>query len=68
MRDPRADPRPGDVLRNGSETRSVRARDSAYNGFVTYHNGKMTWRCRISTWKRAMRDAEVLHVAGEGER
>ena len=66
MRDPRTDPRPGDVLRKGDDERHVMGRDETYNGFVFYRQGG-PWKrlCRISTWKRTMRDAEVLHVAEE---
>lgn len=73
MRDPRTDPRPGDVLRKSKRERRI---ESIYTSAhvcdrrlrvptVTYvaHVGAPVQSCWLTTLIRWARDAEVLHVA-----
>lgn len=67
-RDPRSDPRPGDVLRKGERTRIVLSAKPLGAGFmVSYNSGKRTHDTWISTWREWCRGAEVVRVSTEGE-
>ena len=64
MRDPRVDPRPGDVLIYGPQWQRERAEVMKLSGrYVDYFvNGQMAF-CTTEQWSVWMEDAEVLHVA-----
>jgi len=53
MRDPRVDPRPGDVLIDANGHKHV---------VMPLGPGM---RIDLKAWRKAMKDAEVLHVANE---
>lgn len=66
-RDPRLDPRAGDVLRKGRVERRV---DETYaGGFRVRWSKPPGWRlyCTLETWRRWAAGAEVLRVAEEEE-
>lgn len=56
-RNPRLDPRPGDVLRVGDETRTV---EGLYNYGLEWHSATHHSICSRTTWRRWARTAEVL--------
>ena len=58
MRDPRIDPRPGDIV----ATRTVTRRRGYDIYYVRAGREKSCW---ITTWMEWCRHKEVLHVAGE---
>ena len=66
-RDPRLDPRPGDVVRKGRISRFVLERDgnridyAKRVGGVSRFSG--SFGCWITTWQDWTRGATVLHVA-----
>lgn len=74
-RDPRTDPKAGDVLDNGLRTRevvrvSVNQRGATIVGYVAKVTGnaaKRRWRrvnhTRLSVWRQWARNAEVLETA-----
>ena len=66
-RDPRVDPRPGDVVRKGRITRFV---TEGYRGRIVYAKrvsevprASGSFSCWITTWQDWARNATVLHVA-----
>ena len=62
MRDPRVDPRPGDVVRKGQRERTVSKRCGSS---IDYIEGKTNRErnCWITTWEEWCRKSDVLHVA-----
>lgn len=67
-RDPRVDPRAGDVLRKGRVERRV---DDTYSGGLRIQwsrpGGWRRWFCTRETWRRWAAGAEALRVAEEEE-
>ena len=61
-RDPRKDPRPGDMVAKGAKQRRVDARRGSEIDYTDIQSGKKK-NCWITTWNDWCRDAEVLHVA-----
>jgi len=62
MRDPRSDPRPGDVvnLRDGSRAEV----DFKRNGYIgVWLREKRCVRVTLEVWRKDCEDSEVLHVA-----
>lgn len=75
-RDPRTDPRPGDVVRKAGTTdvhvtsdavnRKVTMTDAEFVGFASWYgdNGDPNWGIvRRDSWKRWCRGAEVVRLA-----
>lgn len=63
-RDPRVEPKDGDVLRkDGAERHVFRIRKSGGNWFDVYYGGGRRCRCTDSTWRAWAKDAEVIHAA-----
>lgn len=66
-RDPRKDPKRGDVIKDGSDTKtvtSVAARKQG--GMVVSYSGSRSGSgcvCGLTNWRSYYRKAEVLHVA-----
>ena len=65
MRDPRKDPRPGDVVRKGAFTRQALSRRGERFAMDYYDQArdKVVRMIALKTWKTWARGAEVLHVA-----
>lgn len=67
MRDPRKDPRPGDVLRLARGwTREITGNDGTTVRFIAKRDGNddAEFSARLESWEEAMENiAEVLHVA-----
>lgn len=61
-RDPRVDPKPGDVLRNHSTVRTV---TSSANRWVTYYGPDREFELASSIyfWQKWAAEAEVIHAA-----
>lgn len=69
MRDPREDPRPGDVLHfpgHDPEVHTTRAESAHITGFERIGQWRGRFRMLRSEWPDLARDAEVLHIAGKG--
>lgn len=67
-RDPRSDPRPGDVVQNGETwTRTVTGRSPQTVTFDAAYSGGEYRGCFVSlySWKHVVQTWEVLHVANE---
>lgn len=64
VRDPRRDPRPGDVLETASRTRRVRSADVYAVGFSTPGATGIN-RIWLTSWRRWARTAVVVTVAKE---
>lgn len=62
MRDPRTDPRPGDVLRTGRE-RTVIAVGSHE---LIYQSCEATWSTSLDTWLACMRSAKIVKAGKDG--
>ena len=63
-RDPRVDPRPGDVLIYGPQWQRERLDViRLYREDVEYKVGSDLTYCNIVQWRDWMRNAEVIHVA-----
>ena len=60
-RDPRTDPRPGDVVSDGRSSAHVVA---VLDGLVEWKESpsEPVNRCSLEVWKRAMRESEDLEV------
>ena len=66
QRDPRRDPRPGDVLQRGNETRRVYGLPELRSYWITYNDAANSLRaCRRGSWEAWARNATVLHTAPE---
>lgn len=64
-RDPRVDPRPGDVLLSGNG-RAILIR-AVTRSWVVYADANRNWQTRRgAAWKDIVRTATVLHRASEG--
>jgi hypothetical protein len=65
-RDPRKDPRPGDVVLYGPQWQQERAEVTKVwaNGDVDYAMNDREFQIHRSGWWNMMQSAEVLHVAG----
>lgn len=66
-RDPRKDPRPGDIIKDGQDVKRVDAvSPRKQGGFVVSYSGSFSGNgcvCGLSSWRRYYRNADVLHVA-----
>jgi len=65
-RDPRVDPRPGDVLIYGPQWQMERAEVlGLVNGEIAYRYrvGGSVFLCSLNEWQDLMRGAEVIHAA-----
>lgn len=63
-RDPRVDPKPGDVLIYGPQWQSERTEVLSADGkHVTHTVGASAFPVPIHKWREWMRSAEVLHAA-----
>jgi hypothetical protein len=66
MRDPRKDPRPGDVVRIRNKVRYVTSVGVCVEGRRRVCYAQVTNKalsCYGERWDKAVKDAEVLHVA-----
>jgi hypothetical protein len=71
-RDPRVDPKPGDVFRKGNRERHIIKSIMAGNGWTAYQTGSDIKRKRggitveaLDYWHQWAKNAEVIHAAGE---
>lgn len=68
MRDPRAEPRPGDVLRKGKYQRHISRVDGSISTAWVYYGRKIVetpsvnyWNsCTLAGWRRWAKNAEVV--------
>ena len=65
-RDPRKDPRPGDVIRSKAGAhRTVEASNQTSVWYTIYnHELRCRFGCLLEEWRIDAKDCEVLHVAG----
>lgn len=63
MRDPRTDPRPGDVLAMEHMGRITVVSRSWWRGIVALLRGGATMHIRLRSWRALMEIATVLHAA-----
>lgn len=74
IRDPRVDPKPGDILKNLARNKGIRRHllrrvtyaAGPWKGWpdaVRYTDGIFDKYCQLQTWKRWAKSAEVIHVA-----
>ena len=63
MRDPKIDPRPGDVLRKGYFSRDVRQVDSSFVWAGEHHREVFirTVMPYLGQWRKWAKNAEVIH-------
>ena len=60
-RDPRKDPRPGDVVRLGKVAITVES--NFHHWTIGYREKGVSHFCTIDMWKQSTSNAEVLHAA-----
>jgi hypothetical protein len=62
-RDPRIDPRPGDVVAKDQISRTVISRRGGAITYVSLGRRKGVYDCWITTWTAWARTSEVIHAA-----
>lgn len=65
MRDPRIDPRPGDVVERNSETRTVCGHGQTFVTYTLASEGDRPFILLLSEWRDMNYYATVIHTAPE---